>query len=202
MRAAAAVAAGAAAAGALIYWQRQPLLQSVATDVDAQRTPDAPATRGRLAELQAALGNRNVRAMLATIRHAEGTSGENGYRMLFGGDLFDSFLDHPRQVVARMSRGRVLKSSAAGAYQILARTWDSLRPLGLPDFSARSQDLAAVELIRRRGALEAVQAGRFAQAVDLIRREWASMPGAGYDQPEKALTELRAVYLNRGGTLV
>lgn len=201
MRAALAVAAGAAAAGLVIYWQRQPLLQSVATDLDAQRPADAPAAPGRLGELERALRNRNVRAMLATIRHAEGTASDNGYRMLFGGDLFEGFADHPRVVVARLSRGRPLRSTAAGAYQILARTWDSLRSLGLLDFSPRSQDIAAVELIRRRGALQAVERGDFAGALNLIRREWASLPGAGYGQPEKPQAELLAVYRSNGGAL-
>jgi len=119
--------------------------------------------------------------------------------MLFGGGLFEDLADHPRQWVTRLSRGRPLTSTAAGAYQILARTWDSLRSLGLRDFGARSQDIAAVELIRRRGALPAVERGAFAQAVELIRREWASLPGAGYGQPEKSAAELLAVYRSNGG---
>lgn len=199
LKAALAVGAGAAAAGLLLFWQRQPILRAVSTDMDAQRAPDAPAAPGRLVELERALKNPNVSAMLATIRHAEGTSGQSGYRMLFGGGLFEDLADHPRQWVTRLSRGRPLTSTAAGAYQILARTWDSLRSLGLRDFGARSQDIAAVELIRRRGALPAVERGAFAQAVELIRREWASLPGAGYGQPEKSAAELLAVYRSNGG---
>ena len=139
--------------------------------------------------------------MLAAIRWAEGTAGADGYRTLFGGGLFDSYADHPRKVVAAFLGGKPIKSSAAGAYQILSKTWASLAALGLPDFSPRSQDLAAVELIRRRGALQHVLDGRIALAVDLIRKEWASMPGAGYGQPEKGLGNLVAVYGKAGGVL-
>jgi lysozyme len=56
-----------------------------------------------------------------------------------------------------------LKSTAAGAYQFLASTWDDLkRKLNLPDFGPHSQDLAAQELIRERHALADVADGRFA----------------------------------------
>lgn len=200
-----ALLAGIAAAAALggLWAARDPLLEAVAIDEDAARvSPPFNAPPETRAGLQAALGNRNVSAMLATIRHAEGTLGANGYRMLFGGELFESFADHPRKVVVRLSRGRPLKSTAAGAYQILARTWDGLRSaLQLPDFGPRSQDLAAVELIRRRGALELLRAGRFDAALERMRREWASLPGAGYGQPEKSRTELAAVYMTAGGVI-
>lgn len=200
MRRELAIAAGAAGALAL-FLARQPLLKTVARDADM--TKDEPkALPAMHADLYRALGNRNVQALLKVIRWAEGTADEDGYRRHFGGKLFDSFADHPRVVIAAMSGGRLLKSSAAGAYQIIQRTWDGLKgPLALPDFSPQSQDLAAVELIRRRGALDAAMAGNIAQAVELIRKEWASMPGAGYGQPEKVLGQLIAVY-QRGGGIV
>lgn len=146
---------------------------------------------------------RNVRAFLLTIRYAEGTAGPDGYRTRFGGALFDSFADHPRIYTPFTNgRGETLKSSAAGAYQFLVKTWDSLaRRLQLVDFGPESQDRAAVELIRQAGALADVQAGRFAQAVDKVRKIWASLPGAGYAQPEKKLPDLVARYVNQGGNL-
>jgi lysozyme len=101
-----------------------------------------------------------------------------------------------------VSNGQAIKSSAAGAYQILARTWDGVRAkLGLPDFSPASQDAAAVELIRQRGALADVRAGRFAVAVDKCKKEWASLPGAGYGQPENSLARLQNAYVSSGGML-
>lgn len=200
MRRELAIAAGAAGALAL-FLGRQPLLKTVAMDVDAMKNQPAPIPP-RNAELISALENSNVRGLLAAIRWAEGTAGPDGYRTLFGGGLFDDFSDHPRRVVAAMLGGKLLKSSAAGAYQILRGTWDGLHaPLALPDFSPRSQDIAAVELIRRRGALQYAMDGRFALAVDLIRKEWASMPGAGYGQPEKKLAALVGVYRQAGGAV-
>lgn len=145
---------------------------------------------------------QNVQAFLRTIRVAEGTAGGNGYSMLFGGDTFSGFADHPRVLVTRTSNGKPITSSAAGAYQILRRTWDGVRAkLGLPDFSPASQDRAAVELIRQRGALADVRAGRFADAINKCRKEWASLPGAGYGQPEKNVGDLFTAYINAGGNV-
>jgi lysozyme len=72
-------------------------------------------------------------------------------------------------------------------------------PLGLVDFSPASQDLAAVELIRRCGVLDAIQRGEFDRTLRGIRSEWASLPGAGYGQPERDIEELREVYHRRLG---
>lgn len=157
----------------------------------------------------------NIRAFLATIRYAEGTAGPQGYRMLFGGRLFEGYADHPR--IAQQftdGAGRRLWTTAAGAYQFMAvsplptggttkvDTWDRIkRKLGLTDFSPYSQDLAAIELIREAGALADVRAGRFAQAVAKVRGIWASLPGAGYAQPEKTLAALQRVYTRAGGTI-
>ena len=58
-----------------------------------------------------------------------------------------------------------------------------------------------MQLITDAGALPDVQAGRFDAAVSKVRRIWASLPGAGYDQPEQPLAALRLAYVNAGGTL-
>ncbi|AVS76410.1 muramidase [Paracidovorax cattleyae] len=132
------------------------------------------------------------------IAWAEGTTGDDGYRTLFGGGKFDSFADHPRIYVPF----RNTSSSAAGRYQILARTWDGLRAkLGLPDFGPDSQDAAALELIRERGALNDVDAGRVSAAIAKVAKVWASLPGAGYSQPERSLMALMGVYQQAGGNL-
>jgi lysozyme len=143
---------------------------------------------------------QNVTAFLQTIRVSEGTAGSDGYSILVGGGHFDSFADHPRQLVYLPNLG--YSSSAAGAYQILRRTWDGVAAkLGLADFSPSSQDRAAVELIKQRGALADVRAGRFADAVAKCKKEWASLPGAGYGQRENSLATLQAAYINAGGNL-
>jgi lysozyme len=141
---------------------------------------------------------RNVRSFLDMLAFSEGTDSAEGYRMLFGGALFDSFADHPRVYVPF----RDTTSSAAGRYQILWRTWDTLRKrLALPDFSPASQDAAAIELIRERGALGDVQAGRLEAAIKKVAPIWASLPGAGYNQPERKLSQLVAKYQAAGGTV-
>ncbi len=142
----------------------------------------------------------NVAAFLRMIRYAEGTAGPDGYRTMFGGELFDTFADHPRRAITRLLGRQTITSTAAGAYQFLSTTWDDARrALGLPDFSPESQDAAAVWLIRRRGALADVRAGRFDAAVAKCAREWASLPGSPYGQPVKSLDQVRAAYENAGG---
>ncbi|CAN7409044.1 glycoside hydrolase family 24 protein [Acidovorax sp. LjRoot194] len=141
----------------------------------------------------------NVRAFLDMIAYAEGTAGYpgGGYNTLFAGGQFEGFADHPRIYVPF----RTTSSSAAGRYQILARTWDGLQgKLNLPDFGPASQDAAAVELIRERGALGDVQAGRTVRAIGKVAKVWASLPGAGYNQPERKLTALLQAYAGAGGT--
>src|SRR5512139_514782 len=103
----------------------------------------------------------NLRAFLALIRFCEGTSGENGYRTIVGGDLFTDFSDHPRVLKSGVfASGTPWKSTAAGAYQFLSSTWDECKAaLDLKDFSPDSQDKAAVFLIQRRGALHSVEEG-------------------------------------------
>jgi lysozyme len=157
-----------------------------------------------------ATADANLSAFLWMIRKAEGTAGPDGYRTLFGGDLFTGWADHPRQP----RRYGNLWTSAAGAYQFMAvsplpgggstrvDTWDRIaRRLGLPDFTPASQDAAATALIAEAGALADVQAGRFDAAVSKVRRIWASLPGSGYGQPEKSLAYLRGVYADAGGAI-
>ena len=148
-----------------------------------------------------ALQSANMRAFLAVIRAGEGTPDDDGYRRLFGGDLIERLDDHPRIPVTRKLAGRPITSTAAGAYQFLARTWDECRAaLQLPDFGRTSQDLAAVFLIRRRGALDDVLAGRFEQAVAKCAREWASLPGSPYGQPTKTIAQATRTYTDAGGS--
>lgn len=141
---------------------------------------------------------KNIRAFLIMIQHAEGTYGQDGYRKLYGGGFFQDFSRHPNQKQTKWG----ITSTAAGAYQILSKTWAGLQAeLKLPDFSPVSQDKAAIHLIKRRGALEDVYAGRFAQAIAKCRKEWASLPGAGYGQNEKSLKNLLAIAKASGGLI-
>jgi muramidase (phage lysozyme) len=139
---------------------------------------------------------KNLKAFLIMIQYSEGTFGKDGYRKLYGGGFFNDLSKHPNTRVTKWG----ITSTAAGAYQILNKTWNEIQAkLKLPDFSPLSQDKAAIELIRRRKALEDVMAGRFAQAIAKCRKEWASLPGAGYGQNEKNVKSLIAVYKIAGG---
>lgn len=146
---------------------------------------------------------RNERAFLDLLAYAEGTAGPNGYRTYFGGTTFEGMADHPRKFFTFTNgRGETLRTSAAGRYQFLSRTWDDLaKRLELPDFGPASQDRAALELVRQRGALGDVRAGRISTAVRKCAPTWASLPGAGYAQPERKLSKLLTTYAQAGGQI-
>jgi muramidase (phage lysozyme) len=130
------------------------------------------------------LNHPNVRAFLMLIQFTEGAD----YDTLFGGEVFTGFDDHPRRKITRKLGGKPITSSAAGAYQFLARTWDECAAaLHLPDFSAYSQDQAALFLIDRRRALTDVLEGKWPVAISKCNTEWASLPGSPYGQPTKSM---------------
>jgi muramidase (phage lysozyme) len=161
------------------------------------------------------MDEKNVQAFLALIRFAEGTerNGLDPYRVCYGySHTVQDLSDHPsltgewsgKVLPDAMCRGAGFGpgcvSTAAGAYQFISSTWKGCkRALGLPDFGPDSQDRAAIYLISQRGALDDVKAGRVADATNKCRREWASLPGAGYGQPERRLADLVAVYEQAGG---
>lgn len=153
-------------------------------------------------ELRIFLDDKNVRAFLQVIRAGEGTKGANGYRVMFGGDHFTSFADHPKKLHTLNTKNGPLSSTAAGAYQFLLRTWRELQEqYGFEDFSPKCQDEAAVALICRRDAISDVIGGRFAEAIRKCRKEWASLPGAGYGQPERTFAQALDVYAAAGGEI-
>lgn len=148
----------------------------------------------------------NVAAFLRVVRAGESGQSDTAYRVLYGGQLFNDLTQHPR-VAIRSPWGW---TSAAGAYQIVATvpgrckvdTWDGLvQRYGFADFSPQTQDAAAVALIIRRGALDAVRAGQLDQAISACAKEWASLPGSPYGQPTRTLEHCRKVYADWGGRL-
>lgn len=157
----------------------------------------------------------NITAFLSVLSQAEGTAAiADPYRVCFGykhtirdyrehpaitGEWFGEKLDD--QMCRNAGFGPGCVSTAAGAYQIKKNTWKIARDaLGLSDFSPASQDAAAVELIRRRGALEDVKAGRFATAINKCRNEWASLPGNYARQGQRSIQTLTAWFEQNGGT--
>lgn len=163
------------------------------------------------------MDSQNVQAFLSLIAYSEGTTARGGdsYRVCYGySHTIQSMADHPAvtgewrglPLSDAMCKGAGMRpgcvSTAAGRYQMIRPTWLTCkRALGLPDFSPDSQDRAALYLITKRGALDDVKAGRIAAAIDKCRAEWASLPGAGYGQPERRLSALLAAYSDAGGVV-
>lgn len=148
----------------------------------------------------------NMRAFLDTLAWSEiGPAllaiSDNGYNVCVGSTpahpvLFQSYATHP------MLRNNALNSDAAGRYQFMGRYWAHYkRQLGLPDFGHESQDRWAIQLIGECKARDDVDAGRFRVAINKCRSRWASLPGAGYGQPEQDIAALERAYLNAGGVL-
>ncbi len=146
-------------------------------------------------------------AFLDLIAWSEGTDNghqptrDQGYDVVAGGSLFDSYDDHPRRLVNLPALG--IKSTAAGRYQILARYWDHYRKqLGLSGgFTPLNQDRVALQLIGECKALDDIKAGRITDAIHKCRSRWASLPGAGYGQHEHKVSSLLAAYSKAGGAL-
>jgi muramidase (phage lysozyme) len=152
------------------------------------------------ADLTAALENRNVRAFLQAIRVGEGTADGAGYWCIVGGGTFADDSHHPNVRVWLPRYG--VYSTAAGAYQIVIKTWRGLvQQYGFDAFDPETQDEAAVALISGRGALQDVIAGRFKEAVGKVSAEWASLPGSTAGQRVEPLDTLLAAYQAHGGTL-
>jgi len=139
------------------------------------------------------------RALLNTIRFAEGTWTENsrdGYRILFGGRMVSSLEKHPNQI----QYSPRYTSAAAGAYQFLPGTWDeAAKKLKLLDFEPNNQDQAALYLVERRNALRLADSGKITPTlIAKLAPEWASLPTYGgnsyYGQPVKRYDDLRRFY--------
>ena len=122
----------------------------------------------------------NVRKFLNFLGKAEGAD----YNTVVGGGQFTDFRAHPRIVGLRTAEG---PSTAAGKYQIVGTTYDDVAPkIGIRDFSPDSQDKIAIELIRRKGALEDVRSGNFDAAIGKLGGTWASLPSSPYSQPKRS----------------
>lgn len=192
-------------------WAADNILEKLETIMN-QTTQAASAATSSTPESIAAA---NIRAFLRVIQKAEGTDrAGDPYRVCFGyNHTINDLGDHPavtgewrgerlsNSMCANAGFGPGCVSTAAGAYQIIWPTWVKVRDrLGLRSFGANEQDAAAVELIRQRGALEDVKAGRFAAAVDKCRNEWASLPGNYAKQGQRSMGQLMAWYQQNGGT--
>ena len=133
-----------------------------------------------------------TRALLGTIRYAEGTAGPNGYRTMFTGKLFNDMSRHPRQI----NSANGYSSDAAGAYQFLSPTWNSV---GGGAMTPERQDRAAVALVKNRGVNPLMPQGFTKQVADRLAPEWASFPTirtgtSYYGQGGKTFPDLQRKY--------
>lgn len=160
--------------------------------------------------LESLLSNKNIQAALHAIRKCEGTAAADGHTYLFGSTPSNArrFLDmskHPNQKFPFQSKGKTEYSTAAGAYQILYATWlDLCHKYNFKDFTAHSQDLAALALFDGANCLKSVADGKMfnADVMDKLNNIWASLPGAGYSQPEKSIAAVKGWYGEAGGVIV
>jgi muramidase (phage lysozyme) len=140
----------------------------------------------KLSQLMQAYGDPRMRKMLDLIAYTEGV--KHGYNTLFGNERFGNLGAHPNIKKAfRQTDGKTNYTTAAGRYQFLKGTYDDIaNQYGLKDFSPRSQDLAAIALIDRRGALQDVLSGNYQSAIGKLGPEWASLPSSTYKQGKRS----------------
>ena len=136
------------------------------------------------------LEDPRVQRFLDYINKYEGSPKEN---QTVGYHQFDDLSKHPNRRVKFNKRGD--KSTAAGAYQIINRTWqDQAKKQGLTDFSLENQKRAAIGVLKETGALDALMNNDFEKAKQRAARAWASIPGStiGESTGQKAKFNPRA----------
>ena len=152
----------------------------------------------------------NEKAFLKMLTVSEVTSTSkytknNGYDVIVNGiggepKTFTDYSKHPNVLVTVNNKG--LKSTAAGAYQILYKYWVAYKKqLGLKGFYPEDQDAIAMQLIKECKARGDINAGRIESAITKCRSRWASLPGAGYGQFEHKMGTLVSAYKKAGGTV-
>lgn len=160
----------------------------------------------------------NMAAFLSTISHSEGTdrppAPADPYRCCFAfKHVIMSLSDHPavdtpahpaewggESLASLGSQYTHSISTAAGRYQLIRPTWlECKAALNLTDFTGPSQDDAAIWLIKEKGAMDLVNSGRVADAIELCHGIWASLPGSTSGQPQRTMADLIRAYGNAGG---
>jgi muramidase (phage lysozyme) len=132
----------------------------------------------------------NIDAFLKVIRAGESS---NNYGAYVGGGTFTDFSHHPALPPSNWKG--VGNSHACGGYQFEPGTWkECAAALSLRDFSPDSQDRAAVFLLKRRGAYNAVMNGDIATACDLLKNEWQM-----FTMPRWSAVNVAVAFESNGG---
>jgi len=147
------------------------------------------------------INDKNARALLNAIAEAEGTSryANQGYNTQYTGKQFEG-TEHPREILGDSS----LRSDAAGRYQFLSTTWDSV--MG-GEMTPDRQDEAALKLVAGRGVN--IKDGLSESEIYRIGGEWASVEGGpqmkrggGYGgQAKYSAKQFMRLYEKYGGTV-
>jgi muramidase (phage lysozyme) len=131
----------------------------------------------------------NTRAFLRTIKEMENHgNGELSYDTWNRDVKFTSYADHPGTRTFT-ENNKTIKSSSAGAYQIMKDTWNADQGwepkiksrFKIESFSPRAQDIFVLGLVDlKRKLLSDVKAGNIEQVFNSaeMQNEWTSTPGA------------------------
>jgi len=143
------------------------------------------------------------KALHDAIAWAEGTRNhsEDGYDVMFSFEIMDSCNRHPNRCIAY---GNTC-STAAGRYQFLKGTWDSVKSAnGLSNFEPENQEIGAKYLMNSVRHVTVPQnrpmtASEFSNAMSKLSYEWASLPPGRYGQPVKSASQMRSMYCSLAG---
>lgn len=146
---------------------------------------------------------RYQKALHDSIAFAEGTRNvsKDGYDVKFSGRTFTSCTRHPNDCIRYGSTC----STAAGRYQFLTGTWNSVKSArSLSSFEPDDQERGAVYLIGtvRKVSVpqeRALSAAEFTNAMNKLSYEWASLPPGRYGQPMKSMSTMRSTYCSYAG---
>lgn len=159
----------------------------------------------RLEENEAYLATPNVKAYLVAISKAEGGAYDFKYGAVAGKKndkwRFTDTSTHP-------GAGAGGSTTAAGMYQINIGTWrEHGGKMGLTDFTPKTQDLIAVDILRSVGVIDQIKAGNIAAAMPKASYRWAALPqgpgkaGRYPKQHSVSYEDFVAAYKAAGGTV-
>jgi muramidase (phage lysozyme) len=151
--------------------------------------------------------NLRVKAMLNVLAFTEGTGTDYGKvvdGLVLTSPYYPELVGKRNVTVTDLTRhpnilvqvNATLTSTAAGRYQFLKDTWNGLK---MRDFSAASQDIAAVRLMQQAYMIEPLLADDLEEAVHIGAQVWASLPtetGGSYygGQTARSMAQIRQVY--------
>lgn len=143
------------------------------------------------------------KALHDAIAYAEGTRNyaKDGYNVKFSFKLMTSCQRHPDDCIPF---GNTC-STAAGRYQFLTRTWNSVAAArNITTFEPENQERGTAYLISstRRVSVppdRPMTAAEFENAMSKLSYEWASLPPGRYGQPNRTMAQMRSMYCSLAG---